>query len=175
MDKSFEILIGELRPMMLSYASALLSGDAHQAEDVVQEACLTAYQNLDRFDEGRSFPKWIRGIVRNKVLESRRGASRRPLVQDPTVIAGMEDVFGMFDRPRADEGWLDRIELLRHCINRLRRPMRDVVKLFYQSGLSLDEVGRKLGIQSVTAGQRLSRSRKQIRVCVAARLRVDNP
>ena len=159
--------------MMMSYASALLAGDAHQAEDVVQEACLTAYKKLDHFDENRSFPKWIRGIVRNKVLESKRSAFRRPLVEDPDVIEGMEEVYSLFDRPEEDEGWQDRIELLRFCVEKLHPPMRDVVKLFYQAGLSLKEIAATLTVNVMTAGQRLSRSRIQIRRCVTRQLSLE--
>jgi len=57
-EKSFDVLIQEYRPMMLSYAVLMMKGDKHRAEDIVQEASLTALNNLERFDTSRSFPKW---------------------------------------------------------------------------------------------------------------------
>ena len=117
MEKSFEILIDEHRDMMLNYASALLYGDAHQAEDVVQEACIAAHKHLERFETGRSFSKWLRGIVRNKALESKRSSCRRPFVEDPDVIEGLEEVYMMFDKQKADESWNERLIYIRKCIN----------------------------------------------------------
>ena len=55
MEKAFEILAAQYRPMLLSYASALLYGDIHKAEDVVQEALFTAHQRLDTFRQGENF------------------------------------------------------------------------------------------------------------------------
>jgi RNA polymerase sigma-70 factor (ECF subfamily) len=173
MEKSFEILIDEHRDMMLNYASALLYGDAHQAEDVVQEACIAAYKHLDRFETGRSFSKWLRGIVRNKALESKRSSCRRPFIEDPDVIEGLEEVYLMFDKQKADETWNERLSYIRRCINKLNEPMRHVVELFYDAELSLKSIAERLQINPMTAGQRLSRSRKMVRNCVSMQLQEE--
>lgn len=156
--------------MMLNYASALLYGDADQAEDVVQEACIAAYKNLDRFESGRSFSKWLRGIVRNKALESKRKSCRRPFVEDPDVIEGLEEVYMMFDKQKSDESWNERLQHIRKCISKLNEPMRHVVELFYDAEMSLKSIADKMRINPMTVGQRLSRSRKIVRNCVSMRL-----
>jgi len=171
MEKSFEILLNEHREMMLSYASALLGGDSHEAEDVVQEASVTAYRKLDDFDVSRNFARWLRGIVRNKVLENRRYAQRRPLVLDPDVISGVDDVYSLFDRSKGDQSWLDRVDILKQCVAKLKEPMRVVIERFYGVGFSLGEIAGQLGLNAMTVGQRLSRSRKLIRECVDGRIR----
>lgn len=160
--------------MMLSYAVTLVNGDYHLAEDVVQDSCLVAYRNLERFDVQRgSFSRWLRGIVRNKVLESNRKISRAPFVHDPLVIEGMEEVYGLFDQPGVDAGWRDRLEIIHECIHKLKESMRTVVLQFYYSGNSLREISEKQSINVMTVGQRLSRSRKLIRVCVEQKLGVE--
>lgn len=172
MDKSFEILLKEHRHMMLTYASALLGGDRREAEDVVQEASLVAFKRLDSFDVNASFPAWLRGIVRFKVFESRRALARSPIMKDPDVIQGMEDVFQAFDQPYADEEWLERITILQECILKLKDPMQRVVNLFYKSGKSLKEISAKMSINIMTAGQRLSRARKLIQSCAERQVRI---
>ncbi|ADE55812.1 RNA polymerase sigma factor [Coraliomargarita akajimensis] len=173
MQKAFEILIAEHRDMMLSYASTLVAGDAHQAEDIVQEACIAAYKNLEKYDINRSFPKWIRGFVRYKALDSKRAAYRRPMIEDPDVIQGMEDVFSMFDQPKEDESWKERLSLLRACTNKLNPGMREVVVLYYQIELSLKGIAEKLAINLATAGQRLSRARKLLRNCISSSIAIS--
>lgn len=173
MDKSFEILIDEHRAMMLTYASALLHGDTHQAEDVVQEACIAAYKHLNRFEKGRNFSKWLRGIVRNKALESKRSSCRRPFIEDPSVIEGLEEIYQMFDKQKSDEPWNDRLICIRKCISKLNEPMRRVVELFYDAEMSLKSIADRLKINQMTAGQRLSRSRKMVRNCVSIQLKIE--
>lgn len=98
MHTAFDILAEQYRPMLLSYARALLYGNEHEAEDVVQEAFLTAQQRLDSFRQGENFGRWLRGIARNEVLESHRSARRRREVTDGRILEGIEDVYVVFDK-----------------------------------------------------------------------------
>src|SRR5947208_16144239 len=50
--------------------------DHHIAEDVVQEASLTAIRSLDRFEGRSSLKTWIFGIVINLARARRRKESR---------------------------------------------------------------------------------------------------
>ena len=77
METAFDILAAQYRPMLLSYARALLGGDRHEAEDVVQESFLVAHRRLETFRQDEDFGRWLRGIARNKVLESRRSSRQR--------------------------------------------------------------------------------------------------
>ena len=96
MEKAFEILAAQYRPMLLSYASALLYGDIHKAEDVVQEALFTAHERLDTFRQGENFAS-AAGIARNKALESQRAFRNERVVADSQVTAGIEEVYGVFE------------------------------------------------------------------------------
>src|SRR5262245_16870872 len=111
----FDILAGHFRPMLLTYLTTL-AGDRHLAEDLTQETLLAAQQGLATFREGASFGAWLRGIARNKLLENRRAAARRPVVADSRIVEGMEDAYGLLDSPEVGkEAWPDRVALLRDC------------------------------------------------------------
>ena len=59
MDRSFDILAAEYRPMVLSYLRAILC-DEHLAEDLTQETFLVAHSKIDSFDAKRNFGAWLR-------------------------------------------------------------------------------------------------------------------
>ncbi|MEJ1933653.1 sigma-70 family RNA polymerase sigma factor, partial [Nostoc sp. NIES-2111] len=46
-----------------------ITGNATDAEDVVQEAFLRAYRSLDKFDQRASFLTWIQRIASNYSLD----------------------------------------------------------------------------------------------------------
>lgn len=64
------------RPVLslLAFASV---GDRHLAEDLVQEAALTGFRQLDRFEPGTSLLAWLSQIVRNLASNSVRTRARR--------------------------------------------------------------------------------------------------
>ena len=168
MDTAFEIQMGQYRPMLLSYARALMYGNQHEAEDVVQESLLAAYQRLETLRQGENFNRWLRGIVRNKALESHRAAQGRRVIVDSRIIDGIEDVCTMFDASsHAEEEWRERLKRqLRHCIDRLSSHLKDTVVRVYGDGLSLREAGAALKASPAAVAQRLSRARELIRKCV---------
>src|SRR5271168_2788780 len=54
-------------------------GSFQDAEDLLQETLLSAWQALDRFD-GRSLRAWLYRIATNRCLNYLRDSSRRPSV-----------------------------------------------------------------------------------------------
>ncbi|MCU0236340.1 MAG: RNA polymerase sigma factor [Acidobacteria bacterium] len=49
-----------------------MMGDREEARDAAQDAMLQAFQNIDRFDAGRSFVKWLLGIGAKRCLDRLR-------------------------------------------------------------------------------------------------------
>jgi RNA polymerase sigma-70 factor, ECF subfamily len=172
LDTAFEILAEQYRTMLLCYARALLNGNDNDAEDVVQETLITAHGRLDQFRPGGNFGAWLRGIARNKVLESRRAAKSRQAIVDSRILEGIEDVYGMFD-PAAlgEELWPERVRrLLQTCVGKLRRPLRDAVARVYEEGMSLQAAANALKSSRAAIAQRVSRARDLVRQCVRTSL-----
>lgn len=169
----FTILVNDYRPMILAYLRSQLQ-DEHLAEDLTQETFLAAQKTLDQFEEGGHFGKWLRGIARNKALMHWRSARRKPLLIDSRVVEGIEEVFNELDDEQAGgEYWDQRKRALRECIAGLSRQLRGAVELVYYKEQSLDEAALVLASNRAAIGQRLSRARKAIFVCVNEKLKSE--
>lgn len=66
----FRRLVERYQQSMVRFAFGLL-GNRHEAEEVAQDAFLSAYLNLDGFDSGRSaFSTWLFTIARNRCINT---------------------------------------------------------------------------------------------------------
>jgi RNA polymerase sigma-70 factor (TIGR02960 family) len=74
-------------------------GSFQDAEDILQETLLSAWQALDRFD-GRSLRAWLYRIATNRCLNYLRDSSRRP-----KVIAAVNSGSPFAGAGRSDEPW----------------------------------------------------------------------
>jgi RNA polymerase sigma-70 factor (ECF subfamily) len=170
MERSFEILAEQFRPMLLTYLTALVRNHS-MAEDLTQETLAAAYRSLDTFSQEGNFGSWLRGIARNKVRESARAAMRRPLLVDSRIIEGMEEVYGIFDTPHANAGsWDERLDLIHECVGKLSGSLKQAVMLVYGQGHSLLEAAQVLNASFDALGQRLSRARVLIKKCVTLKM-----
>jgi RNA polymerase sigma factor (sigma-70 family) len=175
MDKAFGILVDQNRQMLLTYASALLYGDIHLAEDVVQESFLLAHQRLNTFRTGENFAAWLRAIVRRKAMEAKRASGKMRVVTDSRVIEGIEQVFGVFDSSRlGEESYGERMRRwTRHCVDLLANQYKSAVLSVYQDGRSLRDAAAAENVAFAAFAKRLSRAREAVRKCIQRQSEVE--
>jgi RNA polymerase sigma-70 factor, ECF subfamily len=68
-------------------AAFLVVHDAAAAEDLAQDAFLTAIDSLDRFDRRRPFGPWLHRIVANRAIDWARRETLRRKVGEPDDVA----------------------------------------------------------------------------------------
>jgi RNA polymerase sigma-70 factor (ECF subfamily) len=141
-----------------------LTRDDHDAEDVVQEACLRAYQFFGGFhgDDGRA---WLLTIVRNTCYTwLERNRPRQP------VTPFDEEKHSATD-PSASPPSLavrseDRLRL-RQALEGLPPESREVLVLREFEGFSYKDIARIAGIPQGTVMSRLARARERLQQTLA--------
>lgn len=136
---------------MYSLAYSIVRNET-DAGEVVSEAIFRAWKNLDFLKNRGSFKPWILRIVHNVAVEMVRKDSKLVFVDEMTEYS--------------DEGGENKITTrlaLRDAVERLRRPYREVVLLFYYENLSVSKIAQVLGTNIAAVKKQLSRARKMLR------------
>lgn len=147
------------------YPTALrLTGSAEDAQDLLQETFLRAYQKLNRFQGDSSFYTWVYRIAVNLALSGRR--RRRPTSRWNGAPEGSPGELAADPRdcdPAAPLERAERERLVQDALNSLAVDHRAVVVLKEFDGLRYEEIGDLLGIPVGTVRSRLHRARCELR------------
>ena len=129
-------------------AAYLVCGDAAAAEDIAQEAFLSALRALDRFDRRRPFGPWLHRIVVNRAIDWARARALR------------REVEASAESPAADraEGNLGMRDELDTALASLPPERRAVVVLRYVLGYTPGEIAELLELPRGTVNSRLRRA-----------------
>jgi RNA polymerase sigma-70 factor (ECF subfamily) len=145
-----------------------ITQNREDAEDVVQDAFLKAYQKLDQFQGNSKFYTWIVRIAVNEALMKLRKRKSDKLV---SMDEDVETDEGTITREFADwspnpEQQYNQAELndiLSRTIQGLPASVRTVFVLRDVEGLSTEETAEMLGLSVPAVKSRLLRARLQLR------------
>lgn len=157
---SFEDLAMPLFASLYGYAR-WLTGEAHEAEDLVQETYLKALRGFSSFREGTNFRAWMFRILRNTFLTSRSGLkTMEPLDDDLAEEIAEEGTPETHFLNRANG------EALQQAIAALPLLFREVLLLSDVENMSYKEIGEALAIPVGTVTSRLMRARRRVRAAL---------
>ncbi|MEM6328703.1 MAG: sigma-70 family RNA polymerase sigma factor [Planctomycetota bacterium] len=150
---------------LFAYLVSLL-GNAADAQDVFQEVCVVLWKNYPQFQLGTSFVGWASVIALNQVRRFRRNQRRQPAMLSDGVV----ELLATEAVERAD--LLDaRRTALHHCIERLKRQDRDLVRHCYSgTHASLREAAEHAGRPANTVYKAMSRIRRVLHACISRTL-----
>ncbi len=132
------------------------------AEDLVQDAFMTALDRIDTFDSARPFGPWFFRILVNRgrnALDARRVRSTEPIADD-LPAAGVSPAVAL---ERGEIG-----ARIAAAVAGLSERQRLVVQLHELDGFSTAEVAEMLGIAEPTVRWTLHAARKRLRAELAA-------
>jgi RNA polymerase sigma-70 factor (ECF subfamily) len=138
-----------------------LSGNPHDANDLVQEVLLRVRGGLAEYQPG-SFEGWLWRITRNAFLDEVRKRRRRPSVPFPD---DSDQVLAGFASPSADEVLADlRLDDdIQKALSDLPYEFREAVVMCDVIGLSYEEISIAVAIPVGTVRSRIHRGRRLLR------------
>ena len=136
-----------------------LTGNEHDARDMVQESCLRAFKFFGGF-RGGDARSWFLTIVRNTVYSwLQRRQTREHIFQPEEEMEKFEDVSVNPDQLFARNA---NIEAVRAAIAKLPPEFREAVVLREMENYSYKEIADITGVQIGTVMSRLARGRRQL-------------
>jgi RNA polymerase sigma-70 factor (ECF subfamily) len=131
-------------------------GHREDAEDLVQESFLAAYQYLDSFDITRPFAPWLTRIVMNRGANLRRARARRQMEPETDAVSTAPSALEESTRTEMRE-------VLTQAMATLSERQRLIVTLFDVDGLTSTEIGEQLQLAPGTVRWHLHEARRTLR------------
>lgn len=172
--EAFGDLVERHRRSVMRAAVAAL-GSATEADDVAQEAFVTAFQKLNGFRGEASFKTWMLSITWRKALDRRQSVTRwmqklvTPSLADDET--GRDPIQALASNALSQEDELLTADLqrrLRPLIAGLPKKLRDALLLAGSGDYSYEEIGQLLKIPVGTVKWRVSEARKVLKRKMAA-------
>ena len=148
--------------LMFSVASKILNNSG-EAEDVLQEVFVQIWEKAGRFDPnlGKA-SSWAATLVRNRAIDRIRASQRRTRLAEE---AGAEQVIAAEVTDSANETihGHEKATLIQSAIVELPAEQRRAIELAYFSGLTQDEISKKLNEPLGTIKARIRRGLLKLR------------
>lgn len=176
-DAAYEEMVRTHAGRMMAVAQRLMRHE-EDARDVVQDAFLSAFRSLDRFQGDARLSTWLHRIVVNAALMRLRTRRRKPeeSIEDllPTFTEDGHQAHPASPwRETADRALMRREarESVREGIERLPESYRTVLVLRDIEGLDTEEAAEAMGMTTSAVKTRLHRARQALRQLLDPQMR----
>jgi RNA polymerase sigma-70 factor, ECF subfamily len=129
-------------------------GDRQDAEDIAQEAFITAFTKLSDFDAKKAkFSTWLYRIATNKALDHIKSTKRNVDVDDVEVL--LEHVDPVMDFVERDR--------IRKAVAALMPPeYAQAIEAYFWQGQSYEEIAQAMHVPRATIGTWIRRAKQQL-------------
>ncbi|MCX6249913.1 MAG: RNA polymerase sigma factor [Bacteroidetes bacterium] len=141
--------------------------DTAEAEDIMQESFLDAFQKLDSYSGEGSFGSWLKRIVVNNSLDLLRKSKE--------IISLEEEKIDLPEEPPEidEEEIIFRVKEIKKGIMQLPEEYRAVISLFLLEGYDHEEISEILHITNNTSRTRYSRAKQKLITILKENKRVN--
>ena len=171
-ERAFNEFFDEYFARLYRFALPRLNGNVDAAQEVVQSTLCKAMRNIGTFRGEAALFTWICQICRRQIAdwvrETRRHSDRIVLIEDsPKVQAALDSISAPDEEsPDALYGHGQVGGLVRAVLDRLPARYGDALEWKYVEGLSVEEIGSRLGIGTTAAQSLLARARISFREAI---------
>jgi len=144
------------------------SGREQEIEDVLQETALVLWRKFGQYDPGKSFTSWALGVAHFELRHSQRARARAPLALD-------ERTSDLLARRSAElsPGSERRRNTLDRCLSKLDPRSREALSLYYEKGLSTQQIAEAFRGTANMVRILLFRTRQSLARCMMSAARQE--
>jgi RNA polymerase sigma-70 factor (ECF subfamily) len=148
-----------------------VTGNAVDAEDVVQETFLKAYRQLDRFEERASFGTWLHRIAWNCSVDLLRARPKREQAEEADTLEQLGSTHASVSGASAlsPERLMASVQVndrVKEAMRRLSPLERAAFVMRHYEGRSIDEISRALEIRENAAKHSIFRAVRKMRIAL---------
>jgi RNA polymerase sigma-70 factor, ECF subfamily len=158
----YELLVRRYNTKLYRAVRAVLREDT-EAEDVMQEAYVRAYQNLRKFERRASFGTWVTRIGVNEAIARLKSRQRSERNSGEDEMLENEAVDSKTNDPESEMAQSEVRSLLEEAILRLPLEYRTVVMMREVEEMSTAETATALELTEEAVKVRLHRARAMLR------------
>jgi RNA polymerase sigma-70 factor (ECF subfamily) len=157
-DQKAQFQIYKLYYKAMYNTSVRIVNDTMEAEDIMQESFLSAFEKIDTYSGTVSFGAWLKKIVINRSLDA--------LGKKKAVFEDIESHVGIRDESSEDQIRYEemdvKVEEVKEAIEKLPDGYRVILSLYLLEGYDHDEIADILSISSSTSRSQLSRAKQKL-------------
>ena len=159
----FSCLYERYEVKLLRYVKRLVHVTKEEAEDILQEAFIKIWTNLNAFDQNMKLSSWIYRIVHNQAvswLRKKKSFGKDQQVQwNDSDFADITDDTPFGDQTELNDSHIFTIEIL----EQMPLPYKEVLVLKFLENMSYEEISDVLKIPEGTVATRINRAKKSFR------------
>ena len=159
-EKELKKLYSEAYKSVYWTAMSILKNEA-EAEDVVQDTFITAYETYDTLKDKDKAVAWVKRIAANKCLNI--VTRRRTFNADDEFLENVEDISDNFLPDSIVESEEKRKIIMDIINDSLSEDTAMTIILFYFNEMSVKEIAERLGIPQGTVLSRMNYAKKKIK------------
>ena len=157
-DQKAQFQVYKLYYKAMYNTSLRIVNDSMEAEDVMQEAFLSAFEKISTYSGTVSFGAWLKRIVVNRSLDVL--GKRKAIFEDIDSHTGIRD--DSHEETLYKQEVESKVEEIKAAIEQLPEGYRVILSLYLIEGYDHDEIAEMLGISSSTSRSQLSRAKQKL-------------
>ena len=165
--QAFDVLVTRYRRAMLTIAQQVVRNPT-DAEDVVQDAFLRAFEALPQLTDLNRFGAWLHSITRNRALRYYKSEGRYQPQEDMEPYLNREADTSVADPAHIVERELTQ-QAIRDTIQELPDDFRVVIELYYWAEMPQKRMAEFLSLPLTTVKWRLHKAKELLKTTLERR------
>lgn len=159
----YALLVERYEEKLLRYVMRISRSTTEDAEDLLQDVFISAYKNLNDFDQALKFSSWVYRIAHNKVISHFRKVTARPKTTTYEGDTQLLNIFASDEDMAVDLERKYTAKEVREILDQLDERYREVLVLKFLEEKDYKEISDILEKPMGTVATLINRAKKQFK------------